>query len=65
MEECLKKGMPEEKIFNFNDFFGKTGDVPNPLPDDEDEFAQKRYRDCLQYLRNMIERRFDKILDYL
>ena len=65
MGEELKEGMPQKKTFNFNDFFGSSGDVPNPWPDDEDENAQKRYRKCLSHLQKVLENGFEKILDYL
>lgn len=65
MEDKLKQGMPTEKTFNLNEFFGLDGDVPNPWPDDEDESAQKRYSESLRYLRCAIENGIDKIIGYL
>ena len=65
MEENLKVGMPSDKTFNFNDFFGKSGDVPNPWPDDGDENAQKRYRECFSYLHKVIKDGHGKIISYL
>lgn len=62
MEEKLKDGMPAEKTFIFNEFFGADGDVPNPWPDDENEAAQQRYRECMVYLKKQIEDNADDLL---
>jgi hypothetical protein len=65
MEDKLGEGLPAEKVFNFNEFFGLTGDVPNPWPDDEDEAAMLRYRDCVRHIRDVIDSRADRIIEYL
>lgn len=65
MNDKYRKEFPESKTYNFNDFFGLDGDVPNPWPDDDDEKANQRYRDCLNHLRRVLENGIEHILDYL
>lgn len=62
MEEKLKEGMPLAKTFTFNEFFKASGDVPNPWPDDEDDVARQRYRECMVYLKRQIEGNVDRLL---
>jgi protein-tyrosine-phosphatase/nucleoside 2-deoxyribosyltransferase len=65
MESKLKKGMPSEHTFMFNEFFGLKGDVPNPWPDDEDDAARTRYRSCMSHLKSVIEHGLDRLIEYL
>ncbi len=65
MEEQLREGLPREKIFGFNEFLGLQGDVQNPWPDDEDEAAHARYRDCMRDVRSALDQGADRILSYL
>lgn len=65
MDDKYKKEFPESKTYNFNDFFGLAGDVPNPWPDDNNEEANKRYQDCLKHLRGVLENGTDRVLEYL
>lgn len=62
MEEKLKEGLPPEKTVTFNEFFGASGDVPNPWPDDDDDAARERYLVCMVYLRKQIEARKNDLL---
>lgn len=65
MEDGLCEGLPTEKTFLFNEFFGIEGDVSNPWPDDEDDAARKRYRECMNHLAVTIESGVDRLLEYL
>ena len=65
MEEQLREGLPAEKTHAFNPFLGGCGDVKNPWPDDEDEEADFRYRDCMHRIRTSVEQGADRILSYL
>lgn len=65
MEEKLKEGMPLGKTFTFNEFFRANGDVPNPWPDDENDAAQQRYRQCMVYLKRQIEGNADYLLSHV
>jgi protein-tyrosine-phosphatase/nucleoside 2-deoxyribosyltransferase len=64
-EEKLREGLPAEKTFAFNPFLGRDGDVANPWPDDEDEAAHSRYRDCMRQIRTAMDTGADRILSYL
>ncbi|MCK7580077.1 MAG: hypothetical protein MZV65_33340 [Chromatiales bacterium] len=65
MEEKLKEGLPPAKTMTFNKFFGASGDVPNPWPDDDDDAARARYRECMVYLRRQIEEHKDDLLAHI
>ena len=65
MEEQLREGLPTDKTFGFNDFLGLHGDVQNPWPDDEDDAAHARYRDCMRDVRAALDKGADRILNYL
>jgi protein-tyrosine-phosphatase len=67
MQDSLRAGLPEEKVFNFNSFFGLSGDVEDPWRpgDEDDETLMKRYRPCLQHVRGVIDNHVDKIISYL
>jgi len=65
MEASVRDGLPVGKTFEFNPFFGRHGDVANPWPDDEDEAARTRYRECLRAVREAVQDGADKILQHL
>jgi protein-tyrosine-phosphatase len=65
MEESLREGLPAEKTFVFNPFLGSDGDVKNPWPDDEDEAAHSRYRECMIEIRTAVEKGVDRVLSHL
>ena len=65
MESKLRKGLPSKRTFIFNEFFGLTGDVPNPWPDDKDDDARRRYRECMSHLNRVIDKGVDRIVAYL
>lgn len=65
MEEQLREGLPSEKTFVFNPFFGRGGDVANPWPDDENDAAHSRYRECMREIRTAVEEGTDRVLSYL
>jgi protein-tyrosine-phosphatase len=65
MEASVRAGLPVEKTFEFNPFFGRQGDVPNPWPDDEDETARTRYTECMRAIRAAVQEGTDKILKHL
>lgn len=62
MEESLVPGLPAAKTRLITEFFGDHGTVQNPWPDDEDEGARERYRNCLTQLRSLIEPHGDKLI---
>ena len=65
MEESLRDGLPPEKTFVLNPFLGREGDVVNPWPDDEDEAARMRYRECMRAIRTAVEEGTDEILSHI
>ena len=65
MEDRLREGLPADKTFNFNPFLGREGDIANPWPDEENEAAHTRYRDCMHELRSAVDEGADRILSYL
>lgn len=65
MEDSLRQGLPPEKTFVFNPFLGRDGDVANPWPDDEDEAAHVRYRECMRGIRSAVELGTDRVLSHL
>lgn len=65
MEEPLLEGLPKEKTFLFNRFFGLEGDVTNPWPDEENEAAHRRYTECMKNLRNTLDSGADEIIRFL
>lgn len=65
MSSDLKEGFPEEKTFNFNEFFGFQGDVVNPWPDDQDDEGKIRYRQCCSYFKNILAQNYMQIIEYL
>jgi protein-tyrosine-phosphatase len=65
MEESLRDGLPAEKTFVFNPFLGRDGDVTNPWPDDENDAAHTRYRECMREIRTAVEKGVDRVLSHL
>lgn len=65
MEEGLSEGMPPEKTFLFNEFFGGSGDVPNTWPDDGSPESEERYRNCFHSLLETLQGEEDRIFRYL
>jgi nucleoside 2-deoxyribosyltransferase/protein-tyrosine-phosphatase len=65
MEEQFRVGLPTNKTFCFNEFLGLEGDVHNPWPDEENDAAHERYRNCMRELRVALEQGADKILNYV
>ena len=55
MEDSLRAGLPQDKTFLFNEFFGLQGPVVDPWPDDGDDATLARYRECLSHLRSVLE----------
>lgn len=65
MEDSLREGLPKERVFAFNEFFGLSGPVKNPWPDDEDDAAHLRYGECMKHIRSVIETSIDRLVAYL
>jgi protein-tyrosine-phosphatase/nucleoside 2-deoxyribosyltransferase len=55
MEDSLRVGLPQDKTFLFNEFFGIQGPVVDPWPDHGDDATLARYRECLSHLRSLLE----------
>lgn len=53
------------KLFLVTEFFGASGDISDPYPDDEDEESAQRYEKCVRDLLHLIEPNADRILTYL
>jgi protein-tyrosine-phosphatase len=64
MERKLLEGLPSEKTYVFNEFFGLTGDVLDPWPPDNSG-AHERYLECLHHLRSVIDSRVEKVVVHL
>jgi protein-tyrosine-phosphatase len=65
MEDELRTGLPQDKTFLFNEFFGQPGPVADPWPDGQDEVALARYRQCLAHLRSAVEPSSGKLVRWL
>ncbi|MEK0337777.1 MAG: hypothetical protein QQN41_10130 [Nitrosopumilus sp.] len=66
MSDNYKVGFPENKTYNFKEFFGSCNDeITNPWPDDDTEECQDRYDSCLNQLRSILEKGVSNILEYL
>lgn len=66
MEDRFLEGIDSDHAYNFNEFFGFSGDVPNPWPDKDTEEARERYQQCLSHLREAIEpNAISRIVRYL
>jgi len=53
------------KSFLVTEFFGSSGNIRDPYPDDEDEESQQRYEGCVKTLRELIEPNMDRLWAYL
>ena len=65
MEDQLREGFPKNKTYLLNEFFGLSGSVPDPWPDEENDKANKRYKKCLDHLKSTIKDNSKQILNYL
>lgn len=65
MDHALLKGLPPEKTYVLKPYFGLTGDVIDPWPDNKDEESAKRYAKCATELQKILENSISKIIDYL
>jgi protein-tyrosine-phosphatase len=65
MEDEFRKDLPKDRTFPFNEFLGLKGDVPDPWPDEENEAANARYRECMTHLQSALEGKVGQILRYL
>ena len=53
------------KSFLVTDFFGSSGEVTDPYPDNGDEKSLKEYHDCAQFLTDLMSTRLDRLVDFL
>lgn len=65
MEDSLRIGLPQDKTFLFNEFFGLQGPVVDPWPDHGDDATLERYRGCLSHLRSVLEPNITTLLKRL
>lgn len=65
MEKSFATDLPQNKTFMFNEFFGFSGDVPNPWRSVEDKHTALRYRTCLRHIRDVIDGEADRIITFL
>lgn len=59
------KVLPPEKTYLLKRFFGSSGDVADPWPDGDDEKANKRYTQCAEELRGVIEPNVESLIEFL
>jgi protein-tyrosine-phosphatase len=52
------------KSFLLSEFFGSTGDIPDPWPDRNDAESLARYEACIARLRDLIEPNVDKLTEF-
>ena len=50
-----RKILPTQKTYLFKEFFGEKGDIRDPWPDGRDDKALKRYNNCANEIRKVIE----------
>jgi protein-tyrosine-phosphatase len=60
IRDCIRR-----KSFLVNEFFGDTGDVKDPFPDDGDEASLLKYGSCGKHLHGLISGRLDAITTFL
>jgi protein-tyrosine-phosphatase len=53
------------KLFLVTEFFGSSGSVSDPYPDEEDPASVRKYEECVRNLRRLIEPNTDRLLTYL
>jgi protein-tyrosine-phosphatase len=52
------------KSFLLSEFFGSTGDIPDPWPDRNDAESLARYEACITHLRNLVAPKLDKLTEF-
>ncbi|MHC2438949.1 TIR domain-containing protein [Bradyrhizobium sp. USDA 4451] len=57
-----KQYFPESKTHTIGEYFGKPGNIQNPWPDQDDEISSRKYKDCFEQLRALIEPNSERIL---
>jgi protein-tyrosine-phosphatase len=65
MNDFLRKGLPGKKTRPLKQFLGINGELDDPWPDDRDDKAAIRYRNCANELEELLRNNIDKIIDCL
>lgn len=55
----------KRKSFLATEFFGSSGDVTDPYPDDGDDASLKKYEDCARLLSHLISTKQDNLVSFL
>lgn len=55
----------KRKLFLATEFFGSSGDVTDPYPDDGDDASLKKYEDCARFLSHLISTKQDNLVSFL
>jgi protein-tyrosine-phosphatase len=65
MEEGMLNGLPLEKTHLLKRFFGSDGEIADPYPDGDDPETTRRYAQCAEELRAVIEPQLPRLIRFL